>query len=41
MNQTLNKTEEVLFFPNALLLNAIVRMLHWCVLGCFWKEVLE
>ena len=41
MNQTSNKTEGVLFFPNAWLLNAIVRMLHWCVLGCFWKEVLE
>ena len=41
MNQTKNKTEGVLIPPNALLLNAIVRMLQWCVLGCFWKEVRE
>ena len=41
MTQTSNKTEGVLISPNALLLRAIVRMLHWCVLGCFWKEVLE
>ena len=41
MNRTSNKTEGVLISPDALLLSAIVRMLHWCVLGCFWKEVLE